>query len=63
MRLTNYVFILPSLIYNLVVFPCWHRCRFGPEALMAKLLYGWAHVFALWTSATPPNGLAGHRRR
>ena len=47
-RLTNYVFILPSMIYNLAVFPAWHRCRFGPEALMAKLLYGWAHVVALW---------------
>jgi cellulose synthase (UDP-forming) len=42
------VFIVPSMIYNLVVFPAWHRCRFGPEALMAKLLYGWAHLFALW---------------
>jgi cellulose synthase (UDP-forming) len=47
-RLANYVFIAPSMIYNLVVFPAWHRCRFGPEALMAKLLYGWAHLFALW---------------
>jgi cellulose synthase (UDP-forming) len=47
-RLINYMFILPSFIYNLVVFPAWHRGRFGPEALMAKLLYGWAHVFALW---------------
>jgi cellulose synthase (UDP-forming) len=47
-RLINYLFIAPSIIYNLVVFPAWHRCRFGPEALMAKLLYGWAHVFALW---------------
>ncbi len=47
-RLTNYVFILPSIIYNFAVFPAWHRCRFGPEALMAKLLYGWAHVVALW---------------
>ena len=47
-RLINYLFIVPSIIYNLVVFPAWHRCRFGPEALMAKLLYGWAHVFALW---------------
>lgn len=47
-RLINYVFIAPSMIYNLVVFPAWHRCRFGPEALMAKLLYGWAHLFALW---------------
>jgi cellulose synthase (UDP-forming) len=47
-RLINYIFIAPSFIYNLVVFPAWHRCRFGPEALMAKLLYGWAHLFALW---------------
>jgi cellulose synthase (UDP-forming) len=47
-RLTNYVFIAPSMIYNIVVFPCWHRCRFGPAALMTKLLYGWAHLFALW---------------
>ena len=47
-RLVNYVFILPSIIYNTAVFPAWHHCRFGPAALMAKLLYGWAHVFALW---------------
>jgi cellulose synthase (UDP-forming) len=47
-RLANYLFILPSMIYNIVVFPAWHRCRFGPAALMAKLLYGWAHLFALW---------------
>jgi cellulose synthase/poly-beta-1,6-N-acetylglucosamine synthase-like glycosyltransferase len=47
-RLVNYIFIVPSMIYNLIVFPAWHRCRFGPEALMAKLLYGWAHLFALW---------------
>jgi cellulose synthase (UDP-forming) len=47
-RLINYMFIVPSMIYNVIVFPAWHRCRFGPEALMAKLLYGWAHLFALW---------------
>jgi cellulose synthase (UDP-forming) len=47
-HLANYVFIAPSIIYNLVVFPAWHRCRFGPEALMAKMLYGWSHIIALW---------------
>jgi GT2 family glycosyltransferase len=47
-RLVNYVFIIPSIAYNYVVFPAWHRCRYGPSAFMAKLLYGWAHVFALW---------------
>jgi cellulose synthase (UDP-forming) len=47
-RLINYVFIAPSMIYNFVVFPAWHRCRFGPEAFMGKLLFGWSHLFALW---------------
>jgi cellulose synthase (UDP-forming) len=47
-RLINYLFIAPSIIYNMAVFPAWHHCPFGPSALMAKLLYGWAHVFALW---------------
>ncbi|HEX4093089.1 MAG TPA: glycosyltransferase family 2 protein [Trebonia sp.] len=50
-RLLNYVFILPSIVYNLVVFPAWHHGRFGPSAFMAKLLYGWAHLFALWDIA------------
>lgn len=47
-RLTNYLFIAPSMIYNFVVFPSWHRGRFGLEAFMTKLLYGWAHAFTLW---------------
>ena len=28
-RLINYVSIAPSILYNMVVFPSWHRCRFG----------------------------------
>jgi cellulose synthase/poly-beta-1,6-N-acetylglucosamine synthase-like glycosyltransferase len=47
-KLINYVFILPSIVYNFAVFPAWHHCRFGPTAYMAKLLYGWSHVMAIW---------------
>lgn len=47
-RLINYMLIAPSILYNLVVFPAWHRCRFGPSGYMAKALYGWAHLFCLW---------------
>jgi cellulose synthase (UDP-forming) len=47
-RLINYLFIAPSIIYNMVVFPAWHRCRFGLSAFMAKFLYGWAHMFCLF---------------
>jgi cellulose synthase (UDP-forming) len=46
-HLVNYLFVAPSAIYNLVVFPAWHRCRFGLAAFMVKLLYSWAHLFAL----------------
>jgi cellulose synthase (UDP-forming) len=71
-RLANYLFILPSVIYSFVVFPAWHQCRYGPEALMAKLLYGWAHLFALgdicrrrrlgWQSTGDGRRKAGTRR-
>jgi cellulose synthase (UDP-forming) len=47
-RLINYIYILPAFLYNVIVFPAWHRCQFGPSALMAKLLYGWSHAFAIW---------------
>jgi cellulose synthase (UDP-forming) len=47
-RLINYALIAPSIIYSVVVFPAWHRCRFGPSGYMAKALYGWAHLFCLW---------------
>jgi cellulose synthase (UDP-forming) len=47
-QMINYLFITPSLVYNMVVFPAWHRGHYGPSALMTKLLYGWAHVVALW---------------
>jgi len=46
-KAVNYIYIAPSLLYNMAVFPAWHRCRFGTEAYMAKLLYGWAHLFAI----------------
>jgi cellulose synthase (UDP-forming) len=46
-HLVNNLFVAPSIIDNFVVFPCWHRCRFGPTAFMVKLLYSWAHLFAL----------------
>ena len=46
-QLRNYLWIAPSAAYTLVVFPLWNRVRFGPTALMAKGLYGWAHLFAI----------------
>jgi cellulose synthase (UDP-forming) len=45
--LRNFVWIVPSTLYALVVFPLWNRVSFGPSALMARYLYSWAHLFAI----------------
>ena len=43
----NYLLVLPSVIYNMVIFPAWHRCRFGVEAWTTKIISGWAHGWAI----------------
>lgn len=45
--LENYAFIVPSLLYNLVVLRLWHRHAYGLDALAVRLVYGWAHAFAV----------------
>jgi len=46
-QLRNYLWIAPSTVYNLIIFPQWNHGRYGPASLMAKGLYGWAHFFAI----------------
>jgi cellulose synthase (UDP-forming) len=46
-QLHNYLWIAPSTAYTLVIFPLWNKGRYGPTAMMAKSLYGWAHTFTL----------------
>ncbi|MBW4703001.1 MULTISPECIES: glycosyltransferase family 2 protein [unclassified Micromonospora] len=45
--LANYLLILPSVVYNMIIFPFWHRSRYGLESWTVKMLYGWAHAFAI----------------
>ncbi|MFJ8105852.1 glycosyltransferase family 2 protein [Streptomyces sp. NPDC096132] len=40
--------VLPSVIYTLLIFPLWHRCPYRIEAWAVRLMYGWAHLFAIW---------------
>ncbi len=47
-RLRNFALILPSVVYNSVVFRLWHRTKYGVNALAVKLIYGWAHAFAIY---------------
>lgn len=46
-QLKNYLWIAPSAAYTLVIFPLWNKGKYGPSAIMAKSLYGWAHFFAI----------------
>ncbi len=46
-RLSNYTFLAPALMFTYLLFPFWHRCHWGLEAWTARMLYGWAHLFAL----------------
>ncbi|MEV4948106.1 glycosyltransferase family 2 protein [Streptomyces sp. NPDC053755] len=48
--------VLPSIVYTTVVFPLWHRVPYRLEAWAVRMMYGWAHVFAIWDC------LAGRRR-
>ena len=65
----NYLWIVPSLIYNLVVFPLWHRCAYRVEAWTVKMVYGWAHAFAIWdllrgqSMGWQPTGGTGRKNR
>ncbi|MFG2356404.1 glycosyltransferase family 2 protein [Streptomyces sp. NPDC048521] len=40
--------VLPSVLYTTLIFPWWHRCRYRLDAWAVRLLYGWAHLFAVW---------------
>jgi cellulose synthase (UDP-forming) len=46
-RVVNYLLILPSVFYNFVVFRRWHHVRHDLKAWAVKLVYAWAHGFAL----------------
>ncbi|MEU1603577.1 glycosyltransferase family 2 protein [Micromonospora matsumotoense] len=67
--LANYLWIVPSLIYNLVVFPLWHRCAYRVEAWTVKMVYGWSHAFAIWdllrgqSMGWQPTGGTGRKNR
>jgi cellulose synthase (UDP-forming) len=50
-RLRNFVALGPAMITGFVLYPLWHRCRYGPSVWALGIARGWAHVFAIWDSA------------
>jgi cellulose synthase (UDP-forming) len=50
LRLENMKLIVPSLIYTALIFPMWHRRPYRLEAWAIRMMYGWAHAYAIWDS-------------
>ncbi|MEY9965990.1 cellulose synthase (UDP-forming) [Streptacidiphilus sp. MAP12-16] len=48
LQIANMELVIPSLVYTTLVFPLWHRNPYRLEAWAARMMYGWAHVFAIW---------------
>ncbi|MFJ2753649.1 glycosyltransferase family 2 protein [Streptomyces sp. NPDC087297] len=40
--------VVPSVLYTTTLFPLWHRVPYRLEAWAVRMMYGWAHVFAIF---------------
>jgi cellulose synthase (UDP-forming) len=50
-RLRNFVVLLPAMLTGFVLYPLWHRVRYGPSVWPLGIARSWAHVFAIWDGA------------
>ena len=39
------------MIAGFVLYPLWHRSKYGPSVWPLGIARGWAHVFSIWDSA------------
>jgi cellulose synthase (UDP-forming) len=46
-QVRNYIVFVPALVVLLVVYPLWHRCRYGPEAWSIRIICEWCYIFAI----------------
>lgn len=44
--------IIPSMLFVFVVFPAWHNAVYGVEAWATRVVYGWAHLFAVFDAVS-----------
>jgi cellulose synthase (UDP-forming) len=49
--LRNFIILAPAMFTGLVLYPLWHRARYGPSTWSLGVARGWAHVFAIWDGA------------
>jgi cellulose synthase (UDP-forming) len=54
-ELRNFIILIPSVLTGFVMYPLWHRVRYGPSTWSLGVARGWAHVFAIWDGAWGKN--------
>jgi cellulose synthase (UDP-forming) len=54
-ELRNFIILIPSVLTGFVMYPLWHRARYGPSTWSLGVARGWAHVFAIWDGAWGKN--------
>lgn len=47
-RFENIWLVVPAIAYTTIVFPLWHRVPYRLEAWAVRMMYSWAHLFAIW---------------
>jgi cellulose synthase (UDP-forming) len=50
-QLRNFVILLPAVLTGFVLYPLWHKSRYGPAVWPLGIARGWAHIFAIWDGA------------
>jgi cellulose synthase (UDP-forming) len=46
-RLSHYAVLIPALAVLVLVYPLWHRARYGPAAWSVRIICQWSYVFAI----------------
>ncbi len=54
-ELRNFIVLAPAMLTGFVLYPLWHRTRYGPTTWPLGIARGWAHVFAIWDGARGTN--------
>lgn len=50
--MNTYLLLAPSFLFMHIAYPIWHDSIYGMEAWSTRMVYGWAHLFAVIDSVT-----------
>jgi cellulose synthase (UDP-forming) len=51
LELRNFIILVPAMVTGFLLYPLWHRGKYGPATWSLGVARGWAHAFAIWDGA------------